>query len=471
MTADRPSSWKRPALLLGLLTFLFCLPLLWRALAPVQFDSDEGWNVVRALMTTHHVPLYGAPPVLDFTNYPFLSFHLIGWMSALGLDPLFAGRGLALAALVVLGGFAGAFVRLFTPDRHAALFAGFLFVLWLAIWMPDRVAVDDPQLFGMVFEAAGFYVFIRNENSDVMLWLSAALFVLALFTKQNLVALPIGAGLSLILQRRWSGLLHWLLAGALCGGLLLWLTFRVDGLFFFANLLQPRAYIWRDFGSQSGDYLLVFLPILALAGIWCWRHRREARAWPFILAWIAANFLGLAFSGGDGVGRNVFFEAVLLSVVLATASCAAAPRSWRGLLLLFPLVWAPAHLIATLQEVEDLPHARADFAAGVALLKTVPGPVACENLLLCARAGHVPAFSTYYVQSQIRLHRLPEAAVTSMVAERLLQAVEIGTTDQPEAPRRVQFSPEFLAALRAHYRLALRERTVSIWTPVLASGP
>ncbi|MDE2390682.1 MAG: hypothetical protein KGL65_03640, partial [Rhodospirillales bacterium] len=262
--------------MLGLLTLLFCLPLLWRALAPVQFDSDEGWNVMRAMMAAHDVPLYGAPPGLDFTNYPFLSFHLLGWLASLGINPLFAGRGLALLSLLVLGGLAGALARLFTASHYAAPFTGVLFVLWLAIWMPNRVAIDDPQLFGMVFEAAGFYAFARGGT--FALRLSAYLFVVALFIKQSLIALPIGAGLSLVLQKRWRDLFNWLLAGALGCGLLLWLTFRRDGPFFFANLLAPRAFIWRDFGSQGGDYLLVFLPALVLAGLWCWRHRADARA-------------------------------------------------------------------------------------------------------------------------------------------------------------------------------------------------
>ncbi len=465
LAADRSSPWKIPALLLGLLTLAFYLPLLWRLPAPVQLDSNEGWNVVRALLAARHVPLYGEKPVLDFTNYPFLSFHVTGWLSAFGLDPLFAGRGLALAALAVLGGFAGAFVRLFTQQLYAALFAGFLFALWLAIWMPGRIGVDDPQLLAMVFETAGFYLYVRNGESRAALWLSACLFALALFTKQNLIAMPLGAGLALILRRCWPGLLQWLLAGAACAAVLLWLTCRIDGPYFSLHMLQPRTYVWRDFAAQGGDYLLVFLPVLGLAGWWCWRHRRVARAQPVILAWLAANLLGFGFAGGGGVGRNVFFEAVLLSVVLAMAACAAAPRAWHGLLLLFPLIWAPAHFIAAIREDQALPQARADFAAGVAFLKTVPGPVVCENLLMCARAGHASAFYTYYADTQIQLGRLPDAAVTSMVTARTLRAVEIGTTDQPEARGRAQFTPDFLAALKAHDHPALRRRTVSVWVP------
>ncbi|MDE2239690.1 MAG: hypothetical protein KGJ73_07135 [Rhodospirillales bacterium] len=454
-------SWKRPACLLGLLTFLLCLPLLWRALAPVQLDSDEGWNVARALLAARHVPLYGAMPGLDFTNYPFLSFHLLGWFVALGFDPLFMGRGLALASLLAVGVLGGALVRLFTAQAYAASFTAILFVLWLSIWMPNRVAVDDPQLFGMVFEAAGFYIFVRGRNAEF--WLSAVLFALALFIKQNLVALPIGAGLSLILQKRWAPLLQWLFAGGICGALLLGATFWLDGPFFFANLLAPRAYIWRDFGAQGGDYLLVFLPALVLAGLWCRRHWRQQRAQPVILAWLVANVLGFAFAGGDGVGRNVFFEAVLLNTVLAMAACADAPRSWCAVLLLFPLVWAPAHFTAVLHEDQALPQARADFAAGVAVLKTVQGPVVCENLLLCAWSGHVSAFYPYDVESQIRLSRLPPTAVIAMLPG--LKAVEIGTTDLPESRRDVMYPPAFLAALKQRDQLALKRRELAIWVP------
>ncbi len=52
----------------------------------------------------------------------------------------------------------------------------------------------------MAFETAGSYVFVLGGEAG--LWLSARLFVLALFIKWNLLALPMGAGLSLLLQRR-----------------------------------------------------------------------------------------------------------------------------------------------------------------------------------------------------------------------------------------------------------------------------
>ncbi len=184
---------ETPGLPSGLLKLLFCLPLLWRALAPVQLDSDEGWNVMRAMMAEHDLPLYNTAPGLDATNYPFLSFHLLGCLAALGVDPLFAGRSVAVLSLLALGGAAGALVRLFTTHHYAAQFTAMLFLLWLAIWMPNRVAIDDPQLFGMVFEAAGFYAFARG--GIFALRLSAYPLVLALFIKQSLIALPIGAGL------------------------------------------------------------------------------------------------------------------------------------------------------------------------------------------------------------------------------------------------------------------------------------
>lgn len=464
MHAAPSPRWIRSALLLGLLTLLFYLPLFWRSLALVQLNANEGWNVARAVMAAHGVPLYGHPPGLSFTNYPFLSFHLIAWLMGWGADPLFAGRVLAVLSVLVLGGIVAGLLRGFTPDWSARLFAGGLFALWLAVWMPNRIAVDDPQLLAMVFEAAGFWLFVRHQGRDG-LWLSAVLFVLALFTKQNLVALPCGAGLALLCQKRWRDLLHWLAAGAVSGGLLLLLTYRVDGPYFFANMLAPRAYLWRDALSQNGDYLLVFLPVLCLAGGWCWRHRQQPDTWPFSLAWLAANALGLIFSGGDGVGRNVFFEAVLLSAVLAMAFCLERRGAWRDLLLLFPLVWAPQHFITALRADFALPLAQADFAAGVDFLKPLRGPVVCENLLLCARAGHRSAFETYFVQSQISIGRLPERAILPLLTQRRLRAVEIGITNKPEPLNRAQFTPAFLAALRQDYRPALQTATVSIWVP------
>ena len=450
--------WTLYFTLLGLSALALLPPLLRRGLAYVEIDSDEGWNVVRALRAAAHVKLYARPPGLDFTNYPPLSFHLIGALSVLGLDPLFTGRALALLALLGLGALAGVAVAWLCGQAWQAACAGLGFILFLALFMPVRVAVDDPQLLGMLAEMAGFVLFLRRGP----LWLVACLFVLALFTKHSLLALPIGVGVSLLWQRRWAELGLLLAACAALADALLWLSFRFDGPYFFAHLLAPRAFSWRDMASQTGSFLVRFWPLLALAIGWGWQGRRQPARQACLLALIAALILGIVFSGGDGVGLNVFFEALWLCTLMAVLA-GTAQGGWRRFALLWPLLFLPMASLEAWRELETLPQARAEFAAARDALQAIKGPVVCENLLLCTAAGHQSSFSPYFVASRIRDGKLSAAQIDTLLSSHSLAAVQIGATDRPI--HRPQFTPDFLDTLHQDYRPLQQGRTLSLWVP------
>jgi hypothetical protein len=86
----------------------------------LQFDYNEGWNAFRQQAAAQGQALYAAPPGLDITNYPPVSFHLVGLLSHLGGDVNTIGRVLSVLAVAALAALAGALVRRFAPQRPAA---------------------------------------------------------------------------------------------------------------------------------------------------------------------------------------------------------------------------------------------------------------------------------------------------------------------------------------------------------------
>ena len=475
--------WGRKAAVLAVLVSIIGWPLVLRSTAMVQFDYDEGWNALRQQQAAHFLPLYGVPPGLDITNYPPLSFHIVGLLSLLTGDANETGRFLSLAALVAVCVLAGALVRLFVPTRHVGTCAGLLIALWLEMWMPRRIGVNDPQLLGMVFELLGFYVFVRAVQEGRDVWRTAPLFALAVFTKHNLIALPLGAGLALLAGRDWRRLAPWAGAGALAAGVLLLGTIRLDGPYFLAHMLQPRAYDLGDTFHHIGTYLIIFLPFVLLASVWAWRNRRDEHRRPLVWSWAAAHALAFIWAGGDGVARNIFFEAILLDAVIAVIACSDyfavsghVSRRWGALLctlpmlfplsqLLFPLSKLPESIVSGAIEWRELPKHEADFAAGAALLRRVHGPVVCEDLLMCDEADKLPAFDPYHVQDQINLGRLKPQDFVAMVEAQRFGAVEIGDIDLGDPKRTTRFSKAFLQALAQHYNLALRTPEFVIWVP------
>ncbi len=480
--APRENLWRVGALLLAVVTLGAGWPLLLRAGAMVQIDYNEGWNAYRDALAAHMGALYSTLPVLQITNYPPVSFYVVGVLGRLSGDVTIAGRMLSLVSLGAIGVAIGAITRQFTGTRYTGACAALLFILWLEIWMPNRIGVNDPQLLGMAFELAGFYVFLRPGGSGRAMEISAGLFTLALFTKQNLVALPLGAGASLLFGREWRRLFRFALAGLLCAAMLFAAIRVTGGPYLLAHVLRGRAYRLADAAAQSGLYILIFLPFFGIAARWVWQNRADARRRPLFLSWLAAHAAGFIFSGGDGTGGNMLFEAMVLDAIIVPIAYTdyfarrpdASPNRAAWLLalpMLFPLCLLPSKIAGSLPEWRSLPLVQEQFAQGAGLLRAAPTPVLCENLLMCYQAGKPSAFDPYFVWDQIRLGRLDECSIVVLVARQQLGMVELGDVDRPEPPARSRsrFTPLFMQALRQRYRILLRTAEFTLWVP--QSGP
>jgi hypothetical protein len=470
--------WGATALFLAVALCGTVWPLLLRSIAVVQIDYDEGWNAYRAQSAAHLLPLYNALPKFEITNYPPLSFHIVGLLSRLTGDVTITGRILSLISLAVICWTIRLIAKEFTTSGHAGTCAALLFALWLEVWMPNRIGVNDPQLLGMAFEVMGLYVFVRHPPRGRGDGLSAVLFTLAVFTKQNLFALPMGAGMSLLVDRAWRSLFNFVAVGLLCVAVLLLATHIVDGPYLISQIMRARAYRVADAVSQSGLYLLVFLPYVGIAAVWAYRNRASTERRPLVLTWLAAHLAAFVFSGGDGTGRNMFFEAMVLDSIIVVVAyddylhrrVALSARTSVLLLvglMIFPVCQLPGRLSGSLREWRNLPHMQDDFATGVTLLRGSSSPVLCENLLMCQRAGKPSAFDPYFVRDQIELGRIDECQIVDLVEAQRLGMVELGDVDgrEPPARSRARFTKLFMQTLLRRYKISLQTPEFTIWVP------
>src|SRR6202012_2252193 len=118
--------------------------------------------------------------------------------------------------------------------RAGAVAIGTAFFAALLLITSDYVGMDDPQLLGHAMQIAALLLLLRGP-----LLIPALLFAVSLFIKHNLLALPLAAGLWLLLQDRRAGL-HFLLWGAafaLAGLVLFQLKF---GTSLIGQLMSPR---------------------------------------------------------------------------------------------------------------------------------------------------------------------------------------------------------------------------------------
>lgn len=90
--SDRTAPWFAPLIILALVALAAGLPLVLCCTLDGQIDYNEGWNAYRQEVAMHWYPLYAGSTDLAITNYPPLSFHLIGLLAGLCGDVVLAGR-------------------------------------------------------------------------------------------------------------------------------------------------------------------------------------------------------------------------------------------------------------------------------------------------------------------------------------------------------------------------------------------
>jgi hypothetical protein len=444
-------------------------------------NYNEGWNAYRQWMTVEGQPLYGSRPTLWTTNYPFLSFHIIGLLGAVKGNMVLTGRVVCFVSLIITAVLIGGIVRLVTGSRVGALYAGLCLFAWFASFYDGGRASNDPELLSVAFTTFGLFAYLKGRRRIFWIALSAIAFAVSLFTKHDLIAFPFSIGLHLLITRTWRSLAAFLGAGLGAAGLLLTLSLYLDGPNFFAELLQPRAYSLDNLDYETLHYLLHFIVPLLVGLVLLFRDRATPhRSFLFILL-ICTHLAAVYFSGGDGVGSNIFYPpviAVLLTCVITLCRlerrAVTEPRvrrSFRTALVLSTLacvVMVPSRMHHDVIAQHRMQAATKAAQQAIEYLEAAKGPAICEDLLLCYEADKPMDYDPYHVEDQILIGRLQESSILAMVTSHQYAAVQInGMVDAASLAQRKdeRFSKPFLRTLLAQYRPVLVTPTYSIFLP------
>jgi hypothetical protein len=436
------------------------------ALPPIGYN--EGWNAYHQQEAVRGELLYGKAPGLTNNNYPPLSFHLIALLTPRGTDVNRTGRLVAILSFFLVATMCGLIVRLLGGSAALGAFAALSVVIWLVIFKPDRIGANEPQYLATAVSLAGLYVYLRSGGRRAWIASSAVLFVIAVFIKHNLLAYPAAAALHMAFERKWKNLALWTALVGSLSLLLLAATIRFDGPYFLAGVLIPRA--------RSGyltihirDHLVQFQLAIAVAAVWALRNLRGSPCFVISLALIVAHILGLGFSAADGADINHLIDAVLCLIMagaLAFAEFAPAletafTRPIARIAALTALLLAPAAGILSevpvqlLNEYFDLtyhsPRRIALFDAELNRLKNIPGPVSCENPLLCFEAGQPLVLDLFESFAELKVGRVKEQDIVSFVENKKLNAVQIEDTNPQGLKQR--YPTAFLEQLARNYHV------------------
>jgi hypothetical protein len=404
-----------------------------RVFDPVPVDYNEGWNAYRQNWAAEGLPLYAKPPGFFVTNYPPVSFYIVGFMEILG-SPTLVGRMTALLSFALACFLTGVLTIRLTRNKYSGAYAGMCLWCWVALYAPWRIGVNEPQFLGTTFILIGLCVYMRNRRSLTGLIVSSVLFTFGIFTKLNLIALPAAVGIHIASQRRWKDLLVMATVAFSFFGAMIALILSGNGLEFLSNLLCPRALLPLQGLQKSAEYVGIFVAPLLVAAAQTKFYPRPPLLNLLMISLVTTHVTAVAFTIGDGVGQNIFFDSLIAMAIWCGIGFKrafandgiAALRIFSVLAPLLPIaLLMPNLLTSTVSRIwhEDL--IRTDYLADVALLKTLEDPIICEHIQMCYDAGKRMFYDPYFVLDQIKLGKISEDEVVSLIENKKASAVEL----------------------------------------------
>jgi Dolichyl-phosphate-mannose-protein mannosyltransferase len=423
----------------------------------VPLNYNEGWNAYHAAdVLAGHSPYDSHRPYF-FNNYPPVSFYVVAAATRLVPDPIVAGRWLAFAsfALWVVALFE---IAAMLGCRRAHAWFGALLFTAITLTFTDYVGIDDPQMLGHAIASIGLIALLGGRSGRSSVIVAALLFVLAVFVKQNLIALPIACVLWLARvdrRRAWLLTVAVIVAGALASAACV----AAFGPAVISSLAMPRAIL-----PLKGVWMVVqwLLRTLALGGcvmLVLRKHPRDSGV-AFVATYaVVAAIVGGILGAGAGVNWNVFFDAdwaLCLASALALEHIGEGARTAgvaRPSMLMAGCLIAPAIALLITSTPDRLsreywvhPHAAeaADAARQISFLRAHPGPALCEDLALCFWAGKAGEVDVFNAGQQMLLGRTDPQPLIAEIERGGFAAVQMNT------PARA-LGPEVSAAITRNY--------------------
>ncbi len=417
------------------LACLFLVWPVWRAFFPMEIWGNEGWNAYHADAAMRGSGLYPPDDGLVANNYPPLSYYITGGLGKLFGDPLYVGRALSLIATLAIAAAAAAVVRQLGGSRAACLLAGFWFAATLARFFEFYVGMNEPQLLGLAVMAAGFAWFLHRRAGGRAVEPAVLVMVLAGFIKHNFITLPLVALIWLAVEH-WRLALRAALIGAAGAALGLAICAYVFAPNFIADMLMPRSYHLGRALSTIGR-LQFILPAMLLWAVWAWHERRSRPArFTMLLIGIALPFCLLQKSGA-GVDENAQFELIFATAVGIGAAYDGLLRDplhtgWPreriaiivlGILIVRLLVSSRlefAYVLFSPQYRALAAEHAAVTRAEAARVAAIPGPVACQNLVVCRMAGKPFVYDHFWVTQLVETGRMSWQQVAQLARRKAI---------------------------------------------------
>ena len=423
-----------PALMLGVMVILSVRGVNYLSYAIRAVSFPFGLDYAEGIVWQQMLLIPGPRMYAGVTQPPFIVFHyppvyhlLVRAVAALGIDPLAAGRGVSLAAIIITAAFAGGitFSAMQGNASHKARIVGSVLAgLMVTTYRPVREAAVwmRPDALAIALSMAGIYFSILAHDRYIKFIIPVILFFLAVYTKQTELSAPIAA-LAIIaiidFRRALTAAAFGLTVSSISFIILMltthggfWqhiITYNLHNRFIPKNVVEL---LYR----QKGDSLGLLAGTGAFVFLW-WNEARQMSGGDFggwiaairqskklrtlciVSLWFALASAQLVELGKSGAWDNYFVEWMCITTVPIGM---AATIAWDGLTIrskytpLFGLVglllslFLAGHALHRSRfefGIVDNPEAAAVREHLVDLIRASRKPIISDDMVLILRAG------------------------------------------------------------------------------------
>jgi hypothetical protein len=365
-----------------------------------QINYSEGWNTYHQCEVIEGQPLYTdvlGDPFTPVNSSP-LSFYLVGFLGNILGSYLMAGRITSLLSLIGIAILCPLVLHSRGVRWKAGIFASLVCLAVFTGYAPEYIAMNDQHILALFLSFTGLLVYVYRRETFIGLVFSTILLSSGIITSQNVFPALLAVGLDTFIQNRKHGML-WL-------GLTVIFFFLLDAVTasHFSRLFLSQFKLIPNFSldvflNQITRLDLPFLFFVMVSG-WAALFAYFQPIWRLFAFYLAASFLtAVIFSGGSSSGTSQLFDLFLAMGLMLGLSVNKVPAAFKQIPGLYnSTVWLlpPLITLALLFHIPDriprentwnlLASVQNGFQQDAAYLKSQPGRVFCENLLLCFMA-------------------------------------------------------------------------------------
>ncbi len=391
-------------------------------------NYNEGWMLQFASRLLEGMPLYADSQALMVNNYPPLWYLLLAAFGRIGLEINAAGRMVEFAAFLSCGLLVYLISMRLALGRIAALSGAAVFLGATTAWVPSYIGINDPHFLGLALMLCGAWLALNRTTGSLLI--AAVVCCVGGFVKHSLLAVPVSIFLCFLLTDRRS---FWIFSMALGAFVALGLVIctAVWGSDFWGGIFSARTYeLWRlrlHFEQQALFYIAVLVAgVVAI----CIARAHKLLLWPVIYLAVSV-LLAMIFQLGAGISGNHNYDTLVAFALVFAASFGhvlhGAPGKglWMAGAALVLLVGTFAR---TAEPLFEHFSARADRQSAalevVRTLRGLEGTVACEDAVLCMRAGRFSELDFFNIGQRLQVGELSMEELLGIFHARNVTAIQ-----------------------------------------------